>query len=334
MNAIARVNASRRLSPAALAFLKGFEWFVPYPYDDAIAPVRGVYREWTGGPVKGTLTIGYGHTNAAAHPLKIKPGLRITEAEAREILDVDLDPCEGDVRRMVTVPLTQGEFDACTDFDFNCGEDNFANIARRLNAGDYAGARAALDLYVNPPVYRAGLQRRRDGEQALWDLPDPVSIAPRPRLPAPADVALPPRPEILGEDPARCPTVVAPPIAPEIPPADRGAHSRPSRCTTAPRSSRITAWRHLAHRRRRRRRGRRRCRHDDRPGERARLPGRQRQRAHFGRHRARPHRRPHHRRRRRLCALCAMGSRRPAAAGVPARVAQAPPPLKWPTQFD
>lgn len=220
MNAIARVNASRRLSPAALAFLKGFEWFVPYPYDDAIAPVKGVYREWTGGAVKGTLTIGYGHTNAAAHPLKIKPGIRISEAEAREILDVDLDPCEGDVRRMVTVPLTQGEFDACTDFDFNCGADNFANIARRLNAGDYAGARAALDLYVNPPVYRAGLQRRRDGEQALWDLPDPVSIAPRPLpVPAPVNVALPPRPEILVEDPATLPTVVAPPLAPEIPPS-------------------------------------------------------------------------------------------------------------------
>ncbi len=36
---LARVNDHLRLSPSGLAFIKGFEWFVPYPYDDALPPV-------------------------------------------------------------------------------------------------------------------------------------------------------------------------------------------------------------------------------------------------------------------------------------------------------
>lgn len=48
-------------------------------YDDLRPAVKGKYKEWAGERVRGTLTIGYGHTNAAKHPLKIKKGLRITE---------------------------------------------------------------------------------------------------------------------------------------------------------------------------------------------------------------------------------------------------------------
>lgn len=159
-----------KLGPKGLNLIKSFEGFVPYPYDDLVPSKKGVYTEWKGGRVKGTLTIGYGHTDAAKHPLKIVPGLRITEAEATRILDVDLDQCEAAVNRLVTKPLTQGQYDACVSFDYNCGEGNFKNIARRINRGDYAAARAAFDLYVKSKgkVLR-GLQRRRDAEQALWD---------------------------------------------------------------------------------------------------------------------------------------------------------------------
>lgn len=169
--------ATQKLSSAGLDFIKGFESFVGYVYDDALPMVKGRYREWQAGAVKGTLTIGYGHTDAAAHPLKIKKGLRITERQAREILDVDLDECEDDVRRLVSKPLTQGQFDALVSFTFNCGAGNLKNIAARINRGNYAEARAALALYVKSDgEFMRGLERRRQGEQALWDQAPPATI--------------------------------------------------------------------------------------------------------------------------------------------------------------
>jgi lysozyme len=182
-----------KLSPQGLDFIKGFESFVPYVYDDLVPSVKGKYREWDGGPVKGTLTIGYGHTDAARHPLKIKQGLRITEAEARQILAVDISECEDDVERLVTKPLTQGQYDACVSFTFNCGAGSFKNIAKRINAGNYAGARAAFDLYTKSKgkVLR-GLQRRRDGEQVLWD--SDIPTVPTEVVDHPAEVDDPKKP--------------------------------------------------------------------------------------------------------------------------------------------
>ena len=169
-------KTKRVISSRGLAFIKGFESFVPHVYDDKLPPrkIKGqlVYREWQGEAVKGTLTIGYGHTNAAKHPLKIARGLRITKAQAQEILDVDLDDVEAAVNRLVKVPLTQGQYDALVSITFNMGEGNLrkSSLLAKLNRGDYAGARAAFDLYVRSRgEVMNGLVRRRDGEQALWD---------------------------------------------------------------------------------------------------------------------------------------------------------------------
>lgn len=163
-----------KISQRGVDFIKGFESFVPYVYDDLIPPVRGKYREWDGGPVSGTLTIGYGHTNAAKHPLKIKQGLRISEKEATDILDVDLDSCEADVNRMVKFPITQGQFDALVSFDFNCGPGNLKNLIVPLNKGDPGGTRDKFDLYIRSKgKVLKGLVRRRDGEQEMWDAEQP-----------------------------------------------------------------------------------------------------------------------------------------------------------------
>ena len=158
------------VGPKGLALIKSFESFVPHVYDDLRAPVRGQYREWDGSKPIGTLTIGYGHTNAAKHPLKISKGLRITEKQALEILDVDLDDCEASVNRLVKSPITQGQFDGILSFDFNCGSGNTRKLIEPLNRGDYAGTRAKFDQFIRSKgkVLR-GLQRRRDAEQALWD---------------------------------------------------------------------------------------------------------------------------------------------------------------------
>lgn len=188
-----------RISKAGLDFIKGFESFVPYVYDDLVPAQRIggklVYREWKrGDPVKGTLTIGYGHTDAAKYDLgfdlcDVPAGFRLTEAEATHILDVDLDECEQAVNELVKVPITQGMFDALDSITFNFGIGNLkrSTLLAKLNRGDYEGARQAFDLYVFSKGKRlAGLQRRRDGEQVLWD----SDVPPVPDEPVdhPADV--------------------------------------------------------------------------------------------------------------------------------------------------
>lgn len=166
-----------KISAKGLNFIKKWEYFVPYVYDDLVKPryVKGkglVYKEYTGGKVLGTLTIGYGHTKAAKAQVDMSVGARLSEAEASRILDIDLDPCEAEVNKQVKVDLTQGQFDALTSFTFNCGEGAFRKsvILKKLNRGDYDGARLGFDLYVNAKGKRLqGLVNRRDGEQALWD---------------------------------------------------------------------------------------------------------------------------------------------------------------------
>lgn len=173
-----------KISKTGIDFIKGFESFVPWVYDDLRAPIKvngkRQYAEWQGERVLGTLTIGYGHTNSAKHPLKIKQGLRVTEEEACEILDVDLDECEAAVSDQVKVEIDQGQYDALVSFAFNCGTGNLKNLTKRLNRGDYRGARAAFDSYVRSKgKVLPGLQRRRDEEQAMWDrrdIPPPSEI--------------------------------------------------------------------------------------------------------------------------------------------------------------
>lgn len=164
-----------KISKDGLDFIKSFESFVPYVYDDLKPPVKGRYREWNGEKVIGTLTIAYGHTNAAKHPLKVVQGLRVSEAEACVILDVDLDECEEAVNRLVKVTLTQGQYDCLVSFAFNCGVGNLKKLIVPLNRGDYAATRAKLGAYVKSKGKTLrGLVRRRKGEQALWDAKSPA----------------------------------------------------------------------------------------------------------------------------------------------------------------
>lgn len=167
--------ARRDINAAGLVLVKSFESFVPFVYDD-LRPVRGVpygYREWDGSKPVGTLTIGYGHTNSAKHPLKIRKGLRITEEEALDILNVDLDECEDRVARAVKVPITDNQFAALVSFDFNTGAIFKASFVRALNAGSYDAVRPGLMQYVKSKGQTLrGLVRRREAEAALFTRKD------------------------------------------------------------------------------------------------------------------------------------------------------------------
>jgi lysozyme len=114
----------------------------------------------------GVWTIGYGHTGA-----DVQPGLTITQEQASDLLLQDVAGAVAAVNRLVTVPLTQNQFDALVDFTFNVGQGNLASstLLRELNAGNTAGAAAQFLVWVYAKgVELPGLVTRRQAEAALF----------------------------------------------------------------------------------------------------------------------------------------------------------------------
>jgi lysozyme len=95
----------------------------------------------------------------------------ITQARAEELLKQDVASAEAEVKRLVTVPLTQHQFDALVDFVFNCGAGNLqhSTLLRLLNAGDYASTAAHFGDWVKSGGHvLPGLVRRRYAEAQLF----------------------------------------------------------------------------------------------------------------------------------------------------------------------
>lgn len=114
----------------------------------------------------GILTIGYGSTGP-----HVTAGKVITEAQAVELLKDDLDRFEKAVTRLVTVPLTQNQYDALVSFAFNVGISALerSTLLKRVNARlfDQAAAEfAKWNRAAGRPL--AGLTRRRAAEAALF----------------------------------------------------------------------------------------------------------------------------------------------------------------------
>jgi lysozyme len=114
----------------------------------------------------GVWTIGYGHTGS-----DVQPGLTITQEQASDLLLQDVAGAVAAVNRLVTVPLTQNQFDALVDFTFNVGQGNLASstLLRELNAGNTEGAAAQFLVWVYAKgVELPGLVTRRQAEAALF----------------------------------------------------------------------------------------------------------------------------------------------------------------------
>lgn len=116
--------------------------------------------------VVGVWTNGYGNTHG------VVPGSTITLVQAVSDLRNNIATAENLVNKVVTVSLTQNQFDALVDFVFNLGGGAFqsSTLLRKLNAGDYAGA--ALEFlkwnHAGGKVVD-GLTRRRLAEQQLFN---------------------------------------------------------------------------------------------------------------------------------------------------------------------
>jgi lysozyme len=138
-------------SQAGMALLKRSEGFRSHVYKDAV----------------GFPTIGYGHR--LLRPDSFPNG--IDEAEAETLLDFDLRTAEQAVARLVTVPLTQGQFDALVDFTFNLGAQRLASstLLKCLNASRYDDAVEQLLRWDHAGAEElAALKTRRAAEAELW----------------------------------------------------------------------------------------------------------------------------------------------------------------------
>ena len=114
----------------------------------------------------GVWTIGVGSTQPP-----VNPGEEITKKEAMDRFDHDLSKFEKAVDKLVTVPLTQNQFDALVSFTFNVGEGALAKstLLKKLNAGDYDAGPAELMKWTKGGGKELpGLVRRRRAECAMW----------------------------------------------------------------------------------------------------------------------------------------------------------------------
>ena len=134
----------------------------------------------------GKLTIGWGHTDG------VRPGQKITEAQACGLLAADVLPLERHLNKLQEndgVKLKQCEYDALISFIFNVGQKSFqiSTMRKKLVAGRPAEEIAAeFDRWVyvtvtekvtnedgtienvSKKIVSNGLQNRRKSEKAQY----------------------------------------------------------------------------------------------------------------------------------------------------------------------
>lgn len=142
-------------SRAGLALVKQFEGCKLTAYPD---PGSGG-EPWT---------IGYGHTGG------VRPGQKITQAQADTWLLADYDEHEAKVRALVKVSLTENQLGALCSFTYNVGPNNLrtSTLLKLLNKGDYKGAADQLLVWNKASGHvLAGLVTRRAAERDLFVKP-------------------------------------------------------------------------------------------------------------------------------------------------------------------
>lgn len=112
-------------------------------------------------------TQGYGHLLSRETFADLSRWPRIEQKQADDWLEFDLDRAARAVRRLITVPLTRGQYAALIDFTFNIGSGNLeiSTLRRVINRGDYDEAPQQFMRWVYAGGIRlAGLVRRRAEE--------------------------------------------------------------------------------------------------------------------------------------------------------------------------
>jgi GH24 family phage-related lysozyme (muramidase) len=127
----------------------------------------------------GNWVVGFGHVRIA------EAGAAVTEAEAADLLALDLAPVERLINTEVKQSLTPAQFDALVSFAFSVGAEAFdkSQVLRRANAGEWVAAACAMDAWRKSDVSGEleiidALVRRRAAEKALFLKGSPHDASP------------------------------------------------------------------------------------------------------------------------------------------------------------
>ena len=115
-------------------------------------------------------TIGYGHTSAAGAPI-VSADMVISKENAEEILQRDMGQYEDGVRKLVTVGITQGQFDALVDFAYNAGVGALqkSTLLKKVNAEKFDEVPAEFMKWTKAGGrVLPGLVKRRQDERQLY----------------------------------------------------------------------------------------------------------------------------------------------------------------------
>ena len=143
----------RHVTEEGINLIKRFEGFSPTIY---ICPA-------------GYPTIGYGHVVLANEQDQFATG--ITPAQAIELLRKDVGIAERAVLRLISVPLTDGQFDALVSFTFNLGAGALqrSTMRRKVNRGEHESVPAEFMKWVwAAGQIITGLAHRRKLEGLLY----------------------------------------------------------------------------------------------------------------------------------------------------------------------
>lgn len=148
------------ISNDGIELIKRFEGLHKVQPDGTVSAYRCAAGVWT---------IGWGSTKG------VRSGQKITVEEAEEKLRDDLKTAESAVKQHVSVPLSQGQYDALVSFIFNLGAGNFrsSTLLKRLNRGLYDDVPEQLMRWNKARVsgkltVLRGLTRRRAAEAAIF----------------------------------------------------------------------------------------------------------------------------------------------------------------------
>lgn len=106
-------------------------------------------------------TIGFGSTDG------VKMGDTITPPRALARTLADVSKFEAALKKCISVPVHQYEYDAFVSLTYNIGVKAFCNstLAKKLNAGDYSGACAEIRRWNRQGgKVLPGLTKRREAE--------------------------------------------------------------------------------------------------------------------------------------------------------------------------
>ena len=139
-----------KISEEGIELLKKFEGCKLEAYQDSV----------------GVWTIGYGHTKG------VYKGMTISQDDAEEMLEEEMEEYEGYIEEYVEVPLSQNEFDALVCWVYNLGPTNLRNstLLMVLNQSKFDEVPEQIKRWnkAGGEVLQ-GLVRRREAEALLFE---------------------------------------------------------------------------------------------------------------------------------------------------------------------